>query len=49
MLHRLFYLTLLLSALALAAEDNGLKPPPWHIIDIWWDIGQETAFESFCG
>jgi len=47
MLHRLFYLTLLLPTLALATEDNGPKPPPWHLIDIWWDIGQDTAFESY--
>ena len=47
MLHRLFFVTLLLPALALAAEDNGPKPPPWHLIDIWWDIGQDTAFESY--
>jgi hypothetical protein len=25
----------LLPGLALAAEDNGLKPPPWHLIDIY--------------
>ena len=47
MLHRLFCLTFLLPTLTLAAEDNGLKPPPWHLIDIWWDIGQDTAFESY--
>ena len=41
MLHRLFCLTLLLPTLATAAEDNGPKPPPWHLIDIWWDIGQD--------
>jgi hypothetical protein len=46
MLHHLFCLTLLRPVVALAAEDNGPKPPPWHLIDIWWDIGQDTAFES---
>jgi hypothetical protein len=47
MLHRLVCLTFLLPAVALAAEDTGPKPPPWHLIDIWWDIGQDTAFESY--
>ncbi len=47
MLHRLFCLTFLFPAAALAADDSGLKPPPWHLIDIWWDIGQDTAFESY--
>ena len=47
MLNRLFFVTLLLPTLATAAEDNGLKPPPWHLIDIWWDIGQDIAFESY--
>ncbi len=40
-------LRFLLPDAALAADDNGLKPPPWHLIDIWWDIGQDTAFESY--
>ena len=22
-------------------------PPPWHLVDLWWDIGQETPFESY--
>lgn len=47
MLHRLLLVTLLLPALASAAEDTAPKPPPWHLIDIWWDIGQDTPFESY--
>lgn len=23
------------------------RPPPWHLVDIWWDMGQEFPFESF--
>lgn len=46
MWHRLICLTFLFPAAALAADDRGLKPPPWHLIDIWWDIGQDTPFES---
>ncbi len=29
--------------------DKGEKkyaPMPWHLVDTWWDIGKETAFES---
>ena len=22
-------------------------PPPWHLVDLWWDIGQGTPFESY--
>jgi len=21
-------------------------PMPWHLVDHWWDIGQDTPFES---
>ena len=20
---------------------------PWHLVDIWWDIGQDAPFESY--
>jgi hypothetical protein len=26
--------------------DGKFAAMPWHLIDIWWDIGQETPFES---
>lgn len=32
------------------AEDNApaqLKPPPWHLVDIWWDTGEDRPFESY--
>ncbi len=38
---------LLLPAAAPAAEDTDVAPPPWHLIDIWWDIGEDRAFESY--
>jgi len=22
-------------------------PPPWHLVDVWWDVGREQAFESY--
>jgi hypothetical protein len=27
-------------------DEEKYKPMPWHLMDAWWDIGQETAFES---
>lgn len=27
------------------AEDK-FVPPPWHLIDTWWDIGEDAPFES---
>ena len=51
MLYRVILLMLLLLALfpvlVLAEEDPGLQPPPWHLIDIWWDIGKDAPFESY--
>lgn len=23
------------------------KSPPWHLVDLWWDIGQDSPFESY--
>jgi hypothetical protein len=23
------------------------KSTPWHLVDLWWDIGQESSFESY--
>jgi hypothetical protein len=24
-----------------------LKSTPWHLVDIWWDVGRESPFESY--
>jgi hypothetical protein len=29
-----------------AKEEKKYAPMPWHLVDTWWDIGQETPFES---
>ena len=47
MWYRSLCLTLLFPALIGAGEDADVKAPPWHLVDIWWDIGQDTAFESY--
>lgn len=27
-------------------DEKKYAPMPWHLVDNWWDIGQDTAFES---
>ena len=48
---RYLCMTLFILPLASAcAEDNTpaqLKPPPWHLVDIWWDTGKDRPFESY--
>ena len=39
-------LLLLLPALA-SAEEPEYKRMPWHLVDLWWDLGEETLFESY--
>ncbi len=29
------------------AAEQPQKPPPWHLVDIWWNIGEDRAFESY--
>jgi hypothetical protein len=29
-----------------AAEEPKYIPMPWHLVDTWWDIGQDMPFES---
>lgn len=36
----------LLATPALAA-DQPHKPPPWRLVDIWWDVGRDRVFESY--
>ena len=38
----------LIAVEAVAQEAKSeFPPPPWHLVDIWWDIGQDTPFESY--
>src|SRR4051812_24089635 len=30
------------------ADDPTYKPMPWHLVDLWWDLGKDAAdFESY--
>src|SRR5579871_2976433 len=46
-------LTLLVFAGPLLAADNPpaaapkLAPTPWHLLDLWWNTGDDRAFESY--
>jgi hypothetical protein len=30
-----------------ATKPKEYPPPPWHLVDLWWDIGQDSPFESY--
>jgi hypothetical protein len=42
----LYAFLLLLSAPPLVAAEPQAGPP-WHLVDLWWDVGQDTPFESY--
>lgn len=43
---RLCVLLTLIAVPAMAAEQPS-KPPPWHLVDIWWNTGEDRAFENY--
>ena len=30
-----------------AGEEKQYARMPWHLVDLWWDIGEDTLFESY--
>jgi len=30
-----------------ALPDGTIKPMPWHLVDLWWDLGTNAPFESY--
>lgn len=39
-------LTLLASSLG-RADELKYAPMPWHLVDLWWDLGETAPFESY--
>lgn len=31
---------------AVGKKANDYRPMPWHLVDLWWDIGADSSFES---
>jgi hypothetical protein len=29
------------------AKKKQYPSPPWHLVDLWWDVGNDTSFESY--
>ncbi len=44
----LFVVVALFAAEATAQKPKtDYPPPPWHLVDLWWDIGQDKPFQSY--
>ncbi|QDV51711.1 DUF3472 domain-containing protein [Gimesia fumaroli] len=43
----LFLLLTCLTTSPVSADEKQYAPMPWHLVDLWWDVGEETAFESY--
>jgi hypothetical protein len=28
-------------------DEPRYPPPPWHLVDLWWDVGKDAPFESY--
>ncbi len=48
-IHRLLLLAITCSfaVQTVGAEEPKIGPTPWHLIDIWWNLGEGRAFESY--
>lgn len=38
---------LFLSVAPVLGAEPQYPPPPWHLVDLWWDIGREQPLESY--
>jgi len=46
MLRHLLFGFFFLAAGTASAQQN-FRPMPWHLVDIWWDTGEDRPFESY--
>ncbi len=30
------------------ADESQYSRMPWHLVDVWWDIGKDVPFQSYC-
>ena len=37
----------LVIASSMLAEEPNYAPMPWHLVDIWWDLGEAAPFQSY--
>ncbi|QDV19103.1 hypothetical protein Pan153_37660 [Gimesia panareensis] len=42
-----FMLTTCLLTGSVWADESEYKQMPWHLVDLWWDLGEESEFESY--
>jgi len=42
-----FVVSLLLVTASSYGEEKQYSPMPWHLVDLWWDLGKEVPFESY--
>ena len=49
MIRTILFVAATLFAAEAPAQDSKAeyKPTPWHLVDIWWDMGKDTPFESY--
>lgn len=43
----LFFLLACLLTNASRADEKEYAPMPWHLVDLWWDLGEASPFESY--
>ena len=44
---RHLYVVLVIVAAGTASAQQDFKRMPWHLVDIWWDTGEDKPFESY--
>jgi hypothetical protein len=49
MIRTALFAVVALAVLRAPAQESksDFPPPPWHLVDLWWDVGKDTSFESY--